>query len=85
MLLRLIRLQEQPRQLPPTPGEKPAPAINLSDKLLLSIPEASMLSGIPADKLRAAVKSRKLKAVQSVGRGLGKIKRSDLDAYVRKL
>ncbi len=85
MLLRLIRLQEQPRQLPPTPGEKPAPAINLSDKLLLSIPEASRLSGIPADKLRSAVNSGKLKAVKSVGRGLGKVKRSDLDLYVKKL
>ncbi len=76
----LHRLASIPTQ-PPARSE----TIPLADKLMLSIPEASRLSGIPADKLRAAVKSRKLKAVQSVGRGLGKVKRSDLDLYVKKL
>ncbi len=57
----------------------------LSEKLLLSLPEAAALSGIPVDKLRSAVKSRRLKAIADIGRGLGKIRRSDLDAYVRKL
>ena len=62
-----------------------APPVRLSEKHLLSIPEAAMLSGIPAAKLRAAVKSGKLKAIPGIGRGLGKVRRADLDAYVRKL
>jgi excisionase family DNA binding protein len=73
-------------QLAVTLGEaRKNPSVPLSDKLLLSIPEAAIVSGIPADKLRVAVKSRKLKAIKSVGRGLGKVKRSDLEAYVKKL
>ncbi len=62
-----------------------AAPVRLSEKLLLSIREASMLSGIPASKLRSAVKSDKLRTVRGIGRGLGKMRRSDLDAYVRKL
>jgi excisionase family DNA binding protein len=62
-----------------------AAPVRLSEKILLSIPEAATLSGIPADKLRAAVKSGALKALSSIGRGLGKVRRSDLDAYVSKL
>lgn len=63
----------------------PAPTVPLADKLLLSLPEAAMLSGIPVDKLRSAVKSGALKAIPAIGRGLGKVRRADLDAYVKKL
>ncbi len=61
------------------------PALSVADKLLLSLPEAAMLSGVPVDKLRAAVKQGSLKAVSDIGRGLGKVKRVDLDAYVKRL
>jgi hypothetical protein len=57
----------------------------LAHKLLLSIPEAARLSGIPIDKLRAAVNSGELATVSGIGRGLGKIKRSDLDLFIKKL
>jgi hypothetical protein len=74
------------QQLAVTLGEaRNNPSVPLSDKLLLSIPEAAILSGISADKLRAAVNWGKLKTVKNVGRGLGKVKRSDLDLYVKKL
>jgi excisionase family DNA binding protein len=62
-----------------------AAPVRLAEKLLLSIPEAAMLSGVSADKLRSAVKSGKLKAIKSVGRGLGKIHRDELEKYAKSL
>ncbi len=63
-----------------------APTVSdLAQKLLLSIPEAAALSGVPAAKLRSAVNAGSLRTVKSVGRGLGKVRRADLDAYVKKL
>jgi hypothetical protein len=61
------------------------PTASLSEKLLLSIPEAAALSGIPASKLRSAVNSGELRAVSGVGRGLGKVRRETLTAYVKSL
>lgn len=66
-------------------GQKAAPAVSLSDKLMLSIPEAATLSGVPVDKLRADAKGGSLKTIKGVGRGLGKVRREDLEHYVRKL
>jgi hypothetical protein len=60
-------------------------AMSLSHKLMLSLPEAAALSGISVEKLRADVHSRKLKTIKGVGGGLGKVKRNDLEAYVKKL
>jgi excisionase family DNA binding protein len=62
-----------------------AAPVRLSEKLLLSIPEASAVSGISVDKLRADAKLGKLKTVKSVGRGLGKVRKDDLEKYVNKL
>lgn len=62
-----------------------ASVTDLAHKLMLSIPEAAQLSGISAEKLRQAAHSGKLKTVKSIGRGLGKVKRADLEAYVKKL
>jgi hypothetical protein len=74
----LSRLIQGARALPPS-----TPAV--ADKLMLSLPEASALSGISVEKLRAAVQAGKLKTVKGIGRGLGKVKRSDLELYVKKL
>jgi hypothetical protein len=69
-------------QLPPAPA---VVAVPLADKLLLSLPEAADLSGIPVAKLRADAKSGALKTIKSIGRGLGKVRRDDLNVYVKKL
>lgn len=68
-------------QLPPAQ----VASVPLSDKLLLSLPEAADLSGVPVVKLRADAKSGKLKTVKSIGRGLGKVRRDDLEKYVKNL
>jgi excisionase family DNA binding protein len=76
----LARLLERP-QLPPAPSE---PTItDLSHKLVLKLSEAAQLSGLSHNHLREAIRAGKLKS-RIIGRGF-KVKRSDLDAYVRKL
>jgi excisionase family DNA binding protein len=72
------------RSFQPTPT-KPASAVAIESKLMLSLAEASELSGISVARLREAVHSGKLAAHKGIGRGLGKVKRDDLLAYVRKL
>ncbi len=57
----------------------------LAPKLMLSIPEAAALSGVAVATLRRAVQDKKLKTVAGIGGGYGKIKRADLDAYIKKL
>jgi hypothetical protein len=52
---------------------------------MLSLPEASRLSGVPVEALRGAVKAGALKVVKSAGRGFGKVKREELERYVKKL
>jgi excisionase family DNA binding protein len=89
LLERLVATQE--RQLPPAP---PAPVsdshtlsqnapLSLADKLTLNLAEASQLSGLSRGHLRQAIEEKKLKA-RIIGRGW-RVKRDDLDAYVRKL
>jgi excisionase family DNA binding protein len=53
------------------------------EKLTLSLIEASQLSGLSRNHLRQAIEDRKLKA-RIIGRGW-RVKRDDLDTYVRKL
>jgi excisionase family DNA binding protein len=61
-----------------------APSISdLAHKLTLSLVEASRLSGLSRNHLRAAIEAKKLKA-RIIGRGF-RVKREDLDLYVRKL
>jgi excisionase family DNA binding protein len=67
-------------------AQAPAPKVSIADaahKLLLSLPEAAALSGLSRNHLRQAIKDRSLKS-RKIGRGW-RIKRADLDAYVRKL
>jgi excisionase family DNA binding protein len=58
-------------------------ALPISDKLTLSLSEASQLSGLSRGFLIVAIKVKKLKAAKR-GRGWN-IKRIDLDSYIKKL
>ncbi len=53
------------------------------EKLTLSLAEASQLSGLSRNHLRQAIEDKKLRA-RIIGRGW-RVKRDDLDAYVKKL
>jgi excisionase family DNA binding protein len=57
--------------------------INLADKLMLSLAEASVLANVSKGHLREAIGAGKLKA-KIIGRGW-RIKRDDLEGYVKKL
>jgi excisionase family DNA binding protein len=69
-----------------TAGPQSTPAeVPIADKLVLSIKEAALLSGISRDRLITAIEGKKLKASKDkIGRGW-RVKRNDLDAYVKKL
>jgi excisionase family DNA binding protein len=60
-----------------------AAPVRVSEKFLLSLVEAAQLSGLSRGHLREAITEKKLKA-RIIGRGW-KVKRDDLEAYVRKL
>jgi excisionase family DNA binding protein len=60
-----------------------APQVALANKLTLSLAEAAALSGLSRGHLREAIAEKKLKA-RIIGRGW-RIKRDDLDAYIKKL
>ena len=60
-----------------------ATAVPIADKLVLTPDEAAKLSGLSRGYLREAIGSKKLKA-RIIGRGW-KVKREDLEAYIRKL
>ncbi len=75
----LVAMLEAARtQVPPV-----ATVSDLSHKLTLSLVEASQLSGLSRGHLRAAIAERKLKAA-IIGRGW-RMKRGDLESYVRKM
>jgi excisionase family DNA binding protein len=79
-------MQRLPAMLPAVPnGHAPAatPTIPVADKLTLSLVEASLVSGLSRNHLRAAIAEKKLRA-RIIGRGF-RVKRSDLEAYVTKL
>jgi excisionase family DNA binding protein len=58
-------------------------AATVGEKVMLTLADASALSSLSTDYLRKAIRAGKLKG-KIIGKGF-KIKRSDLDAYVRKL
>jgi len=60
-----------------------APGVAVSEKLMLSLAEAAQLANVSRAHLRAAIAEKKLKA-RIIGRGW-RVKREDLDLYVRKL
>jgi len=57
--------------------------LSVADKLTLSLMEAAQLSGLSRGHLREAIGEKKLKA-RIIGRGW-RVKRDDLNAYVKKL
>lgn len=60
-----------------------APAVPLSEKLMLTLAEAAALSGLSKGYLRNAITDKQLKA-QVIGKGW-KVKRADLDKFIQKL
>lgn len=79
---RLITALEGLRTLTSANGEAPTIS-DLAHKLTLSLAEAAQLSGLSRGHLREAIGTGKLKA-RIIGRGW-RVKRDDLDAYVKKL
>jgi excisionase family DNA binding protein len=62
---------------------KTLPQVNVGEKVMLTLTDAAALSSLSENHLREAVKVGKLKG-KIIGRGY-KIKRVDLDAYIKKL
>lgn len=60
------------------------PDIPLKDRLTLTVPEASALSGIPYKIVNAAVKNNDLEACYA-GSSTVRIRRADLDDWVEAL
>ncbi len=75
----ITSLREAPAQL----NGEASPGVGITDKLTLSLAEASQLSGLSRRILRQAIEEKKLKA-RIIGRGW-RVKRDDLEAYVKKL
>jgi excisionase family DNA binding protein len=63
--------------------EKNLATVRVGGKILLSVKECALLTGLSGDYLRAAIKAGKLKA-KIIGRGW-KVKRQDLDIFIKKL
>jgi excisionase family DNA binding protein len=59
------------------------PQANVGEKIMLTLADAAALSSLSEHHLREAVKTGKLRG-RVIGRGY-KIKRTDLDAYIKKL
>lgn len=57
--------------------------VRVSEKFTLSLVEAAQLSGLSRGHLRLAIEEKKLKA-RIIGRGW-RVKREDLEAYIKKL
>jgi excisionase family DNA binding protein len=67
----------------PHTAKPDAPITDLAAKMMLSREDAARLSGLPRSMICAAIESRKLKAIKT---GAGwRIKRAELESYVRKL
>ena len=60
-----------------------APLVPIADKLTLSLAEASSLSGLSQEYLLQSIRKKKLKAFKYEQNW--RIKRSDLDSFIRKL
>jgi len=56
---------------------------DIAQKIMLTLPEAALLTSLSRNHLRQAIEEKKLKA-RIIGRGW-RVKRDDLDLYVRKL
>jgi excisionase family DNA binding protein len=58
-------------------------AVRVSEKILLNLSDCRLLTGLSNNNLREAIKAKKLKA-KIIGRGY-KVKRADLDKFIKKL
>jgi excisionase family DNA binding protein len=58
-------------------------AVRVGEKILLTLNDCRLLTGLSDNNLREAIKAKKLKA-KIIGRGY-KVKRSDLDTFINKL
>ena len=65
-----------------TPSSHPTVAVE--NKLILTLTEAAVYSGLSEGKLIAVIQAGNLKARKDLGRGY-RIKRSDLEAYIESL
>jgi excisionase family DNA binding protein len=63
--------------------EKRAAGVPIADKPLLKLDEAATLTGLSRDTLRAAIDTKELKG-KLIGRAF-RIKRADLDEYIKNL
>jgi excisionase family DNA binding protein len=63
--------------------ETKAAGVPIADKPLLKLDEAAALTGLSRDTLRKAIKTKKLKG-KMIGKAF-RIKRNDLDEYIKKL
>ncbi len=63
--------------------QRERPTVGIEHKLLLTLEEASALTGLSRGVLRQAIEDKKLKAAV-IGRGF-KMRREDLETYIRKL
>jgi excisionase family DNA binding protein len=68
---------------PPAPEKQPPSIADLAAKPLLTLAEASTLTGLSRAVLRDAIESKKLKA-RIIGRAW-RVKRADLDMFIKKL
>lgn len=66
-----------------TDGRQARPSVAIADKPLLKLDEASALTGLSRHILREAIDAGKLKA-KIIGRSW-RVKREDLDNYIKKL
>lgn len=65
------------------PNSSHAPTVPIADKVMLTLPEAAALTSLSRSYLQQAIHAGALKA-RIIGRGW-RVKRDDLDAYVKKL
>ncbi len=66
-----------------TPTEVKNASVGIADKPLLKLDEASALTGLSRDTLRKAIDAKELKG-KIIGRAY-RIKRADLDSYIKNL
>jgi len=70
--------------LRPNGSNSPAAAVvPIADKVMLTVPDAAALTSLSSGHLKQAIHAGELKA-RIIGRGW-KVKRADLDAYLKKL
>jgi len=61
----------------------PMATLSIADKIMLTLPEAALLTSLSRGHLRQAIEEKKLRA-RIIGKGW-RVKREDLEAYVKKL